>query len=349
MSFSRCSAMRTLGPALVGLALVTTPASAGDDSSGAFFRGKTVHFMTMGGPGGGFDTYMRTILPFLKEKLAATIVPMDVPGAGGLVAIDRAMNAVPDGLTVLLTGGAGLAEAQIYGLPGVHYDVRKLSWVARVTAEPVMVVVAQNGPFRSFANILKSKRSFIWGVNGKVGGTADVAAVVSYALNLNAKIVSGYHDSAEILLALERGEVDGTTWSDSSSLRTERAGKLKAVVAVNRKRSALFPNVPTIFEAVPLTAEQSWWLDWRANIEAIGRVVVATPGTPKERLRLLRAAFKSVLQDPALSKVAERRGLTIDYASADDVKKLVDNTMNRTTGARLKQIRDVVTKKYYPK
>src|SRR5262249_20794547 len=94
----------------------------------AFFQGKQLPFYTMGSPGGGYDTYMRALIPHLEKKLGAKMLPTNEPGAGGLIAVNRTLHAPPDGLTILLVGGETLVTAQLYDAPGVNYDVRKLTW-----------------------------------------------------------------------------------------------------------------------------------------------------------------------------------------------------------------------------
>jgi tripartite-type tricarboxylate transporter receptor subunit TctC len=102
----------------------------------AFFQGKQVRFYTMGSPGGGYDTYMRALIPHLEKKLGAKMLPTNEPGAGGLIAINRTLHAPPDGLTILLVGGETLVTAQLYDAPGVNYDVRG-QVPARSTAMPI--------------------------------------------------------------------------------------------------------------------------------------------------------------------------------------------------------------------
>src|SRR5262249_60481604 len=86
-------------------------------------------------PGGGYDAYMRALIPHLEQKLGAKMLPTNEPGAGGLIAINRTLHAPADGLTILLVGGETLVTAQLYDAPGVNYDVPKLTWLARVSSE----------------------------------------------------------------------------------------------------------------------------------------------------------------------------------------------------------------------
>src|SRR4029453_19490611 len=94
--------------------LAPVPARAADEAA-AFFQGKQVRFYTMGGPGGGYNTYMRALIPHLEKKLGAKMLPTNEPGAGGLIAINRTIHAPPDGMTILLVGGGPLVTAHPSG------------------------------------------------------------------------------------------------------------------------------------------------------------------------------------------------------------------------------------------
>ena len=109
---------------LVGAIGASAASSARAVDEQAFFQGKQIRIFTMGSPGGGYDTYTRTVGAYLERKLGAKVITTNEPMAGGMIAMNRTMNAAPDGLTLLLTGGEGLVTAQLYGLSGVNYDVR---------------------------------------------------------------------------------------------------------------------------------------------------------------------------------------------------------------------------------
>ena len=125
------AAIATIVPAALAAVLLAAVSARAAEEAAAFFQGKQVRFYTMGSPGGGYDTYMRALIPHLEKKLGAKMLPTNEPGAGGLIAINRTINAPPDGLTIVLVGGETLVTAQLYDAPGVNYDVRKLVWLAR--------------------------------------------------------------------------------------------------------------------------------------------------------------------------------------------------------------------------
>ena len=129
------------------------PPAAADAS---FYQGKQGRLFTMGSPGGGYDTYTRTVSAFLEKRIGVKLIPTNEVAAGGMIAMNRMINAAPDGLTLLLTGGEGLVTAQLYGLTGVNYDVRKQIFLARVSGEDKVAVMGPQSPYQSVADMQSS-------------------------------------------------------------------------------------------------------------------------------------------------------------------------------------------------
>lgn len=335
-----CAIVMTMA---VGL-LLAAPALA--DAGGAF-QGKQMRFFTMGSPGGGYDAHMRTLIPHLERKLGAKIVPLNETGAGGILAMNRMITAPPDGLTILLTGGEGAVTGQLYELPGVRYDVRKLVWLARVSGEAKVMLIGEKSPFKTVADMMKGDRPVIWGGSGKTDGNSDFSAIVAHATGIKTRIILGYKGSGGMNMAIETGEVDGRVVSEEAAALFVRGGKMRVVATLARERSHQFPDVPTVFEAVRLNPEQARWIEWRASIAALGRLIVTTPGTPKDRVDFLRATFKQVLTDPEVIAEIKKRRLAVGYAPGEEVAKQVEAAMTTLDAARLAEVKDVALNRYY--
>src|SRR5215467_11991315 len=131
-------------------------AATGAHADPAYYQGKQGRLFTMGSPGGGYDTYTRTVSAFLEKRLGVKLLPTNEPAAGGMVAMNRTVNAAPDGLTLLLTGGEALVTAQLYGLSGVNYDVRKQVWLARVSGEDKVAVLGAPSPYKDVGEIQRT-------------------------------------------------------------------------------------------------------------------------------------------------------------------------------------------------
>ena len=200
---------------------------------------------------------------------------------------------------------------------------------------------------KNIADVLKANKEFAWGGSGKVSGMSDGAAFTCHAIGLKCKLVTGYKGSRKAALAVAQGEMDAMYVSETSAYKYHKSGSARVIATMHRKRSTLFPNIPTVFEQLPnLTKEQQWWIDYRATVESLGRILVAPPATPKHLVKILRAATHKILNDPDLIKETNRRQRFINYIPAAEAKKAVNKVLASLTPAQKKKIRKVVLDTY---
>jgi tripartite-type tricarboxylate transporter receptor subunit TctC len=331
--------------ALAAGLLAAVPVRAAAQS--AFFQGKQVRFYTMGSPGGGYDAYMRALIPHLEKKLGAKMLPTNEPGAGGLIAINRTINAPPDGLTILLVGGETLVTAQLYDAPGVNYDVRKLTWLARVSSEAKVALLGSQSPYNTVFDLVKSDTPVTWAGSSKIDGNADFTAIMAHALGMKSKIITGYKGTGDMNLAIQRGEVDGRIVSEESAALYGPSNGMRVVAVLARKRVEQFPAAPTLFEAAELGPAQARLIDWRAGIAGLGRLMMVTPGTPQDRLDLLRQAFAEIIRDPGFIAEVRKLGLSANHAGADEVRATIEQAMSTLDQAALAEVRNIALERYY--
>jgi tripartite-type tricarboxylate transporter receptor subunit TctC len=332
-----------LAAIVVAAGIGATPAAA----DAAFYQGKQGRLFTMGSPGGGYDTYTRTVSAFLEKRIGVKLIPTNETAAGGMIAMNRMVNAPPDGLTVLLTGGEGLVTAQLYGLSGVNYDVRKQVFLARVSGEDKVAIVGPQSPYKSVADMQKLDRQALWAGSGKADNNSDFSAIMCFALGIKCKMILGYKGTGDMNMAIQRAEVDGRVISDEAAALYGPSSGMRILTVLARKRSEKFADVPTVFEAAKLSAEAERLLDWRANIAGLGRVILTTPGTPKERVDYLRAALADVLRDPAFIAEMKKVNLAAAYLSADDVQASVEKAMATLDAKGLAAMKDIALNRYY--
>jgi tripartite-type tricarboxylate transporter receptor subunit TctC len=327
--------------------LAAAPACAAAESAAAFFQGKQVRFYTMGSPGGGYDTYMRALIPHLEKKLGVRMLPTNEPGAGGLIAVNRTVNAPADGLTILLVGGETLVTAQLYDAPGVNYDVRKLTWLARVSSEAKVALLGPKSPYASVADLVKSVTPVTWAGSSKIDGNTDFTAIMAHALGMKSKMIVGYKGTGDMNLAIQRGEVDGRVVSEESAALYGPSNGMRVVAVLARTRVEQFPDAPTLFESAELAPAQARLIDWRASIAGLGRLMVVTPGTPPERVDLLQKTLAEIIRDPAFVAEAKKLSLSANHAGADEVRATVEQAMTLLDKAGLAEIRQIALERYY--
>ena len=184
----------------------------------ADFSGKTVTIIVGYKAGGGYDATARMIARHLPKHLPGkpTVIVQNMPGANSIIAANHMYNvAKPDGLTIG-TFNRNLPIAQLTKVEGVKYDVTKFQWIGSAANESTVLAIRTDLPYKSFDELRKAKETVVIGSTGPGANTHDFPLLLKEVLGLNFKIVSGYSSSADIMLAVERKEVDGRAGSYTS-------------------------------------------------------------------------------------------------------------------------------------
>jgi putative tricarboxylic transport membrane protein len=279
----------------------------------AFFAGKTVRMVVGSGTGGGYDIFSRMIAPYLGKVLGTTVIVENQPGAGGLIALNRLYVAPPDGLQISLSNGTSAAFAQLTDQQGVRYDLAKFSYLATVGAPPGLWLVGPDSPIREVQQAIDAKMKWRWASSGGMSGLGIGAAFTCEALKLDCHVVQGYKGSADAGLAVTRGEMDALYVPESSANNFVKAKQSWALATISRTKSRFFPDRPTIFEAARMDVEQTWVMDYLANVEKLGRILIASPGIPPARLAFLQDAVKETLHNPQLIADGEKAERIIEF------------------------------------
>jgi tripartite-type tricarboxylate transporter receptor subunit TctC len=331
------------GLVALGLTLsMSMSVSARAQDAAAFYKGKTVHFVVGLGVGGGFDAYARMIAPYLGQELGANVVVDNLPGAGGLLALNQIYTGQADGLRLLIVNGTPAGLGQLIEQDNIRYDLAKFDHLGIISAYPWIWVASKQSGLKSIADALQPGRKIRWGGTGPSDGPADGAAISCEALKLDCQTILGYRSSGEIALAMERGELDSLYISDSSAANYTKAGQVNPVASMARVRSALLPDVPTVYEQAKLTPDQEWWFDFRANLNDLGRILVTSPGTPPERLAFLREAVRRALTNPALIAEGEKSQRFVAYQAPEKAVEITRKVLTAVTPEQKKRIREAV-------
>jgi tripartite-type tricarboxylate transporter receptor subunit TctC len=283
------------------------------DAEKAFYAGKTVRMIVGSGVGGGYDVFSRLIAPYLAKTLGATVIVDNVPGAGGLVALNKLYIAPPDGLQISLVQGTMAAVAQLTGDQAARFDLTKYTYLATVGAPPGLWLVGPDSPIREVPQAIDAKMKWRWASAGGTSGLGIGAAFTCEALKLDCHIVQGYKSSADAGLAVTRGEMDAVYVPESSANHFVKSKQNWALATISRTKSQFFRDRPTIFEVAKIDADRIWAMDYLANLEGLGRLLMAPPGIPPARLATLQAAVKETLHNPQLIAEGEKMERIIEY------------------------------------
>jgi putative tricarboxylic transport membrane protein len=293
------------------------------DAEKAFYTGKTVRMIVGSGVGGGYDVFSRLIAPYLAKTLGATVIVDNVPGAGGLVALNKLYIAPPDGLQISLVQGTMAAVAQLTGDQAARFDLAKYTYLATVGAPPGLWLVGPDSPIREVQQAVDAKMKWRWASAGGTSGLGIGAAFTCEALKLDCHIVQGYKSSADAGLAVTRGEMDAVYVPESSANHFVKSKQNWALATISRTKSQFFQDRPTVFEAARIDPDRVWAMDFLANLEGTGRLLMAPPGIPPARLAYLQAAVKETLHNPQLIAEGERMERIIEYVDPASTHKNV--------------------------
>ena len=320
------------------------PALAHDAVEAAFFKDKTVRILVGYGPGGGFDTYARLIAPYLAKALGASVIVENMPGAGGIAALNRTAASPPDGLNLQLVNGTGAALSQLFEIPAVRYDALELSHLGTIAVSPWMWMVGPTSAIRTPADAMKPGTTLSWAASGPTDGLADGAAFTCEALKLNCRVVIGYKGTSDATIAVVRGEMDAIYISDSTANSMAKSGNARAIATIGRTRSVFFPSTPLITETTRLDRDAAWILDFRAAADDLGRILVAPPKMAPGRLTFLRTVLKATLSEPALVAEGERTQRNIGCIDANVTVANVRKVLFDPTPEQKARVKAIIAK-----
>ena len=299
------------------------------DSVADFYRGKTVQMLVGFGPGGGYDLYARTLARYMGKHIPGnpTMVPQNMPGAGGVKVMNYLYNVAHKDGTVIATFARGLAIEPLLGhAQGMQFDATKFGWVGSVSNEVSICAYWSTTGIKTWQD-METKPSSI-GASAAGADSEIFPTVLRNLFHLPAKVVTGYSNGgADIVLGMERGEVGGRCgWSWSSLLSENKAlldnKKINIVLQLGLQKFGDLPNVPSVMD-LPTTPQNKAALKLIVSRQSIARPFAAPPGLPPERLQALRAAFDATMKDPQFLAEAKRLNLEVRPVNGADVQKLI--------------------------
>jgi tripartite-type tricarboxylate transporter receptor subunit TctC len=329
--------------AFVALAML---ASAAQATTHEFYKGKTIRLIVSAAAGGGFDTYSRAIARHMGKHIPGnpTIIVENMTGAGGIIAANYVYKvAKPDGLTIGNFAG-GLVSQQLLGNPGIEFDARKFEWLGVPVKDNIVCALTKASGITSLQAWQAAKAPVKLGATGPGTNTYDTPKVLMAALGLPIHLVAGYRGTAEIRLAADSGELAGGCWAWESIKVTWRkaleAGEVGIVLQAVPTPHAELPGVPVAIDLAQTDEARQFIRAGIYDPSAMTRVYTLSPGTPKDRVQLMRKAFMATLQDAEFRAEAEKSKLDLDPVSGEEVEQTVARLfeLSPTAVAKLKEV-----------
>ena len=296
-----------------------------------FYEGKTIRFIVGFSAGGGYDAYTRTIARHMGKYVPGNpgFVVDNMPGAGSLISANYTYKvAKPDGLTIGHFIG-GLFLQQLLAKPGIEFDSLKFEYIGVPAQDHFILGVAKSTGITDPEKWIASKQIVKFGGVATGSGTDDVPILLKTTISLPIQMVSGYKGTADVRLAFNSGEVMGlsNSWESTKSTwkKELESGDLIPVLQTDNKPHPELAKVPLAISFAKTD-------DAKGLIETVARVhgasvrpYVVPPGTPKDRVQILRKAFMDTMKDPAFLAEAKKANLDIN---PDDGAELEQNVKN---------------------
>ncbi len=301
------------------------------DSVSDFYSHKTLTLIAGFPPGGGYDTYVRVLARHYGKFIPGnpSILPSNLPGAGSMNAANHIFNDEPKDGTVLGMFASSVVMEPLLGDKAARFDPAKFSWIGSMSQDVAYCGVWQTpGAAASFADMLQpSGKETIFGGGAPAAITYQHPAILKSVLGANIRVIPGYAGTRDIDLAMHRGEVNGECGLYASSINAQfaddvKSGRLKLVIQMGPHKSNAFGDIPSVFDYAK-TEEQRAVLELYFNQLVLGRPLAGPPNMPPERLAALQTAFAATMKDKDFLAEADRVGLEIDPATAEEVQKLL--------------------------
>lgn len=295
--------------------------------AGPYYEGKTITVIVGYGPGGGYDRVARLVAKHLPKYIPGnpTVIVENMPGADSMIAANNLFNkAAPDGLT-LGTFNRGLTFAQLLKAPGARFDLREFAWIGSAASEGTVLALRSDLPYKSLDDVRKANTTLILGYTGAADSSGQFPVLLGEALGLGVKMIT-YPSSSDVMLAIERKEVDGRGASYTSILPFIERGLVRPVVR-GRVGEQGMEGLPVDQDIV---SDPKWKrvMALRSAPDVIGRPFVCPPKTPESVMTILRQAFAAVANDPELKAESKKMRLPINYISAPETMKVLNEILN---------------------
>jgi tripartite-type tricarboxylate transporter receptor subunit TctC len=324
---------KTATAGLIGSILLSTaitaaaqPDAAGTNAANSL-ASKTVHMIIGFGVGGGYDLWARLVAQHLGQHLpgSPTLIAQNMPAGGSLAAANFLYEVAPKDGTVLGLIGRDAPLGPITGAAGARFDPTKMSWLGTPTKETNICIAYHTASVKSLQDLYD--KELVMGDVGPGSGTRAYPKALAALLGMKFKLVSGYPSSADIFLAMERGEVQGVCES-LESVNSRRPDWIST-----RQVSILFQGAPQsnpALEGVPLARdlarndEERQAIDFLYAGQGIGRPFVAPPNLPPNVLKMLREAFDATMQDAEFIADVKKQKFDLDPENGESLAGLIN-------------------------
>jgi tripartite-type tricarboxylate transporter receptor subunit TctC len=324
---------------VLALAALLAGSVAYADPVADFYAGKQIQFIIRSGVGGGYDQYSRLLAKHIGRHIPGNpiVVPINMPGAGGILAANHVANKAPRDGTILTMVSQGLPVDQALGLnKSLQADLREFNWLGNMSSSNQVLVTWHTSATKTLEDA--KKRETVIGSTQAGSISVQLPAFYNSILGTKFRIVFGYPDGTDVNLAMERGEVEGRGTNPWASYQATTPDFIKnkqiiPILQVGLEKDPDLPNVPLLRE-LATTPDEKVVLDYMSKAVVVGRPIATNPGVPPERVEALRKAFDATLKDPEFIRDATAQRAEIQYMSGAELARIVKDLIDAPQAVR---------------
>jgi tripartite-type tricarboxylate transporter receptor subunit TctC len=299
-----------------------------------FYKGKTIRLVIGNTTGGFYDRWGRLFARFMGKHIPGQpeIIPQNMAGAGSLIATNHVYKvAKPDGLSLVMPLN-GIYIDQLVGRAEAQFDLRKFHFVGSPAVESIVFYMRADAPHKAIADVIKAKEPPKCGSTGTASSDYILSKILEEAVGAKFNSVLGYAGGSEIDMAVEKGEVVCRAHSLSAHFGREpfdswhKKNFDRHLVQTARKRDVNLGDTPTLnelFDQYKAPANSRRLSQILLAAGEFGRPIMVTPGTPVERIKILREAFLKTMSDPEVIAEARKGRMDIDTTTGEELETLV--------------------------
>lgn len=307
---------------LTAAGMAAGPVAADEISD--FYKGKTVSFVVGHEVGTSNDLYARLAGRHLHRHIPGNpnVIVRNMVGASGLIAANWLYNIAPTDGTVIATFSNTALTDPLLGTTPARFEAPKFTFIGNLTENYSLCIASKASGIETVDDLLKSDT--IFGVTAASGPFAKFTNAVKNILGLRIKIVAGYKGAAELKIAFQRGEVQGSCGVPHSLVTSNwrddhESGAFRVVLQLNGKPLSWLKNVAHI-DNYARSPEDNQLFDLLFRVNSLGRVYLAPPAIPMERRNALRSALMAMIKDPQFLTDAAKNQLDIIPMTGEEVE-----------------------------
>lgn len=294
----------------------------------AFYRTTPLQIVVGYGPGGGYDAYARVLARHMGKRLPGTpnVVVQNMPGAASMKAANYIYAIAPKDGSQIATFSRGLPMQPMLDSQGVQYDALKFGWIGSVASETSVLFAWAGTGFNSFEDT--RLKEMLVSASGAGADSATFPWIMNAVLGTKFRVITGYPDANSTMIAIERGEAQGsggTSWGSLTSSRGDWLAKNRIVVLaqLGLQSNPAIGNAPLIVDLAKNAADRQV-LEMIFARQSFAYPYTAPPGLPADRLAALRAAFNAATKDADFIAEASKMGLEVSPITGEDMSALME-------------------------